>query len=159
MSNMSKTQRKVLIWKLMDGFPGSHSNLTEGVIDAYVEATLDCSEEAITRSVEQYRSGRVEEHSGNYAPSSSDFARNVRMWVSALAVLEGAAAERDKLVPYAIGSAPPEPLVPLGPIAVDHGAGMIDMSKMSHSEKEAVLRDQGCAPNANIISPPKLNRI
>ena len=130
--------RESLILKLMNGFPGSHSGITAGVIDAYVEATMDCSLEAIQRSVEQYRSGRVEEHHGNYAPSSADFAKNCRMWMSALAVLAGAGTG-PKLITYPIGAEPPPPSVPLGPSKIDFGDGMIDMTTMSPAEKADAL--------------------
>lgn len=136
---LTKTQRETLIWKLMNAFPASLTNVTAGVISAYVEATLDCDEEAITRSINQYRDGLVDEHRGPFAPDSGTFARNVRMWTQAIAFLSGAKTERESLVAYPIGALPPPPLVPLGPIEIDHGSGRIDMRAMSHSEKEAAL--------------------
>lgn len=123
----------------MNNFPASLSNITQGVVNAYVEATADCEIEAILRSADQYGGGRVDEHKGPYAPPAPDFARNARMWVQALRVLRGAAEEQVKLVAYPIGGEPPPPLVPLGPIEIDHGFGKIDMREMSHADKEAVI--------------------
>lgn len=145
----------------MDGFPGSLSNLTDDVIATYVDATLDCDEEAILRSVEQYTAGRVEEHRGAFAPSSGDFARNVRMWGQALAVLHKASGEREQLVIYPIGEEPPPPLVPLGPLKVDFGHGVIDMTKMSPAEKEAVILHSGLPPTEGerLGVMPRLRRL
>jgi hypothetical protein len=142
MNKMTKTQREALIWKLMNAFPASLTSITAGVIDAYVEATWDCSETAILRSIDQYRSGRVEEHKGPFAPDAGSFAGNVRMWVKALAVLEGAST-REKLVSYPMGALPPPAAVPLGPIKIDFGDGMIDMTGMSAAEKAVIMESKG----------------
>lgn len=143
----------------MNAFPGSLSTVTAGVIDAYVEATLEGSEEAIVRSIEQYRSGRVEEHRGAFAPAAPDFARNVRAWDKALAVLaEREAPKRDRLVSYPIGELPPPPLEPLGPLEVDMGNGRIDMRGMTHAEKEAILTGKP-APDKFALAKESAKRV
>lgn len=119
---------------------------------------MDCSEEAIARSVEQYTSGRVEEHRGAYAPSTGDFARNVRMWGQALAVLAGAQI-RDRLVVYPMGALPPPPAVPLGPIKVDFGQGTIDLTGLSYAEKEAIIENKGRVSVPAATSSPQLRRL
>ena len=144
----------------MNAFPASLSNITAGVIDAYVEATFDCDEDAITRSIEQYRSGRVEEHNGPVVPDAAAFARNVRMWVRALEFMAGE-GKQERLISYPQGELPPPPAEPLGPLQVDFGEGVIDLRGKSHTEKEAILSAKG-NPTARITADaprPKLKRI
>lgn len=159
MSKMSKTQRAALIWKLMNAFPASLSNITAGVIDAYVEATFDCDEEAITRSIDQYRSGRVDEHNGPFAPDAAAFARNVRMWVRALQVMAGM-GKQEELISYPQGALPPPPAEPLGPLTVDFGEGVIDLRGKTFAEKEAIMATKGHPTEriTNDVPKPRLKR-
>jgi hypothetical protein len=138
----------------MNSFPASLQNVSSGVIDAYVEATLDCSEEAILRSIEQYGSGRVEEHKGPFAPDAGTFASNVRMWVRALEVMAGM-NKREQLVSYPIGALPPSTAEPLGPLSVDYGHGPIDLRGKPYAEKEAIMAAKGYVVDALPSDAPR----
>lgn len=83
--------------KLWEGFPSSLSQLSDSVIDGYVEETAPYSIDALSRSVTQFRSGKVEAHAGPWVPSTAEFARNIRLWEAAIAMLRSAKDERDWL--------------------------------------------------------------
>jgi hypothetical protein len=132
----------VQIVKLMRGFPSSQSQITEGNVDAYLDAVMDCSLDAVTRSVTQFLSGKVDGRNNGFLPTAPELSANARQWDYALSMVS---ADRhvEKLVSYPMGALPPPPLVPLGPIKIDFGEGMIDMTGMNAAEKAVIMESKG----------------
>lgn len=149
----------------MDFFGPSAGRLTDGQISAYLEAVDDCSLDAVQRSCKQFREGRVEGRNNAFMPSPVELAVNARQWDTAIASLTASRelAKLERLVPYKIGTLPEPPAEPLGPIKVDFGQGMIDMSGMTFAEKEEVLRNKGRPADAEKIAAdptrPQIKRV
>lgn len=135
-------QKKAQIITLMHGYPSSQSQISQGTIDAYAAAVSGCSIEAVTRSCQQFLSGNVESHNNAFMPTAAELAANARQWDNAIATVtanrEIAAAAR--VTVYPIGTTPPPPSVPLGPIKVEVGGIMRDVSHLTYADKEEVLR-------------------
>ena len=129
--------------RMLDYF-GS-SRLSDDQVSAYIESVEDCSAQAVERSCKQYRAGRVEGQSTAFAPNAVQLGINARQWDSAIAQVttDRALVAAQKMTVYAIGTEPPAPLEALGPVKVDFGGGVIDMTNMTLAEKEEVLKNKG----------------
>jgi hypothetical protein len=92
----------------------------------------------------------------SFRPKAPELVEQVRLFANAIRFREGAKDERAQIVSYPIGSAPPPPMVALGPISVDFGAGKIDMRDMRPSEKEAVHANRGMVQVEGPIEGAKL---
>lgn len=134
--------RKALIVKLSNNYDWSAGNFSMAQLDAIVEATAGVSFDALARSVGQFMAGKVEGHNNARMPSGAELAINARMWDEAIAVVAGRNTG-PKLTAYPIGTLPPPPLVPLGPLEVDFGEGKINMRDMAPGEKETLLANKG----------------
>lgn len=137
-----KPARKALIIKLANSYGWEVGNFTRDQLAAMVEATAEASLDALARSVGQFMAGKVEGHNNARMPSGAELASNARMWDEAIAVVAGRNAG-PKLTAYPIGTLPPPPLVPLGPLEVDFGEGKINMRDMAPGEKEKLLANKG----------------
>jgi hypothetical protein len=68
----------MLVVRLMDGFPSSQSQITEGTIRAYVEAVEDCGVSALALAVKQFCAGKVKGHNPAFLPPSAALAQEAR---------------------------------------------------------------------------------
>lgn len=143
---MERDAKEIQILRLIDGWPSA--KLTDSQIDIYLDAVEGCSVEAVVRSVSQFITGKVSRNN-SYLPVAAELAANAAVWDEAIATVtaDRAIGSLPSLYTYAIGDAPPDGMVPLGPTKVDFGHGLpIDMRNMSHAEKEAVLISKGAPP-------------
>lgn len=156
--------KKAAILMLMHGYPSSQDRITSGTVDAYLAAVEACSADAVERSCKQFLAGKVESHNNAFLPTAAELAANAATWDRAIAFLDAdRAIDKAKLVRYPMGEKPPPPLVPLGPIKAAFGNGPeIDMTNMSHAEKEAILTSgkvPDAAEDAKRVEAPKLKRM
>lgn len=140
--------------KLMRGFPSSQSQITEGNISAYLDATSGCSMDALERSVQQFLSGKVEGHNNSFMPTAAELATNARQWDYALGMVS-ADRQLERVVSYPIGAKPPDGLVPGGILTADFGEGPIDMTKLTYAEQEEAFRTKGVPPKEIAAGVPK----
>lgn len=133
--NMGK--RRALVTKLWEAFPSSLSQLQRGMIDSYVGEVAEYSVEALTRSVEQFCAGKVEDHSGTWVPSIPQLARNVRSWQRSLDMVSDAKGQRDWLEKHG------------GILEVDFGAGRINMRNFTALQKEWIVTHKGLPTNGD----------
>jgi len=134
MADTDRSKKKAQIIAMMHGYPGAQSQITEGTVNAYLVAVADCSLDAVTRSCGQFLSGKVESHNNAYLPTAAELAANAASWDSALGSLE-AARSLKRMVVYPVGTLPPPPLKPLGPIKMEIEGIMRDTSSWSYEEK------------------------
>jgi hypothetical protein len=127
---------------LMHGYPSSQGQVSQGTIDAYLMAVSGCSLEAVKRSCQQFLSGNVESHNNSFMPTAAELAANARQWDQAIAKVT---ADREivastRLLTYPIGAEPPPPATPLGPIKLEVGGIVRDVSHLTFAQKEEVMR-------------------
>ena len=131
---------------------------------AYLVAVSDCSIEAVERACTAFLKGQVIDFNNDFASTGPRLAEEARKWDAAMRTHAEAvdARSRERLVGYPIGALPPPPAVPLGPLEVDFGTGVINMRGMSPAEKEAVLRNKCIPPSiaSGAVRPQlrKMNR-
>lgn len=144
------TTRKQIIGTMLAGFPGQ-SNITAATVMAYLLAVEHCSDEAIASACMAYLRHQVADHDYQFAPTAAQLGHTASMF-------EPREADPDlgDLIAYPIGADVPEGAVPLGPTSVDFGYGRIDMSRMSHAEKEETMRTKRLPGWA---SRPRIKRI
>lgn len=129
-----KTAREAVILGLFDGFPSSQTNITEGNLGAYVEATASVSLEALQRSMQQFVSGKVERNNA-FVPSAPEFAENARAWEGALAKRASQSVE-----------------LHTGLLNMDWGRGSIDMRGLTEAEQDAVIATKGVTADGRSMS-------
>lgn len=144
------------------------SNPTDATYETYLDALDGISVEAVRRAVAEFTDGSLK-RDHRFAPNSSEFAARARLLGEAIEVatrqLQKAfepVPERPAIVRYPMGAEPPDGYKPLGPVRVNFGqGGDIDMSNMSHAEKESVMQNKGLpAPSSSkAVAAPKLKRI
>lgn len=143
-------------------FPASAASVTKSTIDVYAETVAEYSLEAVALACARYRSGEVPDQDRAYAPSSGALAQQCRLFRDALAYRDREVAERAHIIVYPIGAIPPPPAVPLGPIEVDFGDGMIDMRDMAPAEKDKILEARGRAVESKAVpgwARPQIKRM
>lgn len=128
--------------KLFSGYLSSQMNVTEDNLAAFVDATKDVSLDALTRSVDQFASGRVERNNA-FPPSSAELAENAREWQRAIEKRAGHDG----------------PEMHNGLIEMDFGQGRIDMRGLTNAEQDAIIANKGCAPNGRSLAYMSLPEI
>jgi hypothetical protein len=126
------------------GYPSSQVRITDEVLGAYLEAVAGYRVAALAHAVKRFSIGDVEGHNNAFPPSGAQLAQQTRLFDEVLQSLDADPAP--KLVSYRIGDNPPEGAVPLGPMSVDFGKGLIDMSQMTPAEKDQVFKHKGLSP-------------
>jgi hypothetical protein len=126
------------------GYPSSQVRITDEVVGAYLEAVAGYRVGALAHAVKRFSIGDVDGHNNAFPPSGAQLAQQTRLFDEVMQSLE--AAPGPKLVSYRIGEEPPAGAVPLGPLSVDFGKGVIDMSKMTPAEKDLVFKHKGLPP-------------
>lgn len=74
----ARTVREILVTTLMDGYLSSQSQITESVIEAYVNAIMDCEVEALKESCSRFAKGAVEGRNNSFMPSAAEIAAETR---------------------------------------------------------------------------------
>lgn len=106
-----------------------------GNINAFVEATKGVSLDALTRSVEQFATGKVDRNNA-FPPSSAELAENAREWQRAIDKRSGQdGAELHN-----------------GLIEMDFGQGRIDMRGLTNAEQDQIIANKGCAPSGRSLA-------
>lgn len=139
--SMESDAKEAAIIKLLKAWRFGE-RVSDEQIDAYLEAVEDVSAEAVQRSCEQFRKGRVEGHNTEFVPQPATLAKNARQWDEAIAYITSS-REMRKLQPVKIvkiGEPIRPPDQPLGPIRLEVGGIMRDTSDWSHEEKEEAIR-------------------
>lgn len=150
---------------MLSGRLNSQSAIGPDTVKAYLIAVDDCTLPAVLKACEAFTKGIVEGFNNDFAPTGARLAEEARKWDEAIKAIASMRERRERLVSYPIGQLPPPPLVPLGPMSIDHGAGKIDMSKMTHAEKEKLLRGEWDKPPNGLPSvgkklpPVKIKRV
>lgn len=139
MNNRERQAREALILNLLSGFLSIADRITTEALGAYVSATADYSVDALKAACGDFQRAEVPGWNPNFVLTAPQLAERARMWHGLLNRVAG----KDKLTSYPIGAPLPPGKEPLGPLKVDFGNGMIDMSSMSYAEKEAVLAAKG----------------
>ena len=106
----------------------------------YLMAIEGHSYEGIVTVLRNVILGKQTGFEGRFAPTPAQLSR----WCEKADVVADFVANRgkgEKLVTYALGAEPPEGHVPLGPTVINFGYGDVDLSGLSHAEKERVLSD------------------
>lgn len=137
-----RAARKVQVTRLFSSWLSAAGNVDMDNINAFVEATADVSLEALTRSVEQFTSGKVERNNA-FPPSSAELAENARLWESALRK----------------NHADDDPPLHNGLLNVDFGRGKIDMRGLTAAEQDAVMDMKGIAPDGRSMCGMSLEQI
>lgn len=139
------------ILELLDSKAGS--SITEGNVDAYLEAVAPYSAEAVAMACKRYLRGEVPGHDIEFLPTAGAVASQARMLESAL----NAGARRAALPPgppgyrqlpdgsviVPIGAPMPEGYAANGLLEVDLGEGKIDLRGKTPAEKRAILEQHG----------------
>lgn len=147
MNSKERAAREILILGVLSGYPTIADKVGQSMVDAFVEATADYAVEALRAACRDFQQHDVPDHNFDFPLNAPQLAKRTAMWDGIIRRQadkgQGLAVGSRGVVSYPIGASPPEGYVPLGPMRVDFGHGAIDMSAMSHEEKEAVLRSQG----------------
>ncbi len=101
------------------------------------------SVDAVGRSVQQFRSGRVERNN-SFPPPSPELASNAREWQRALNLRAG----KDD-----------GPKLHNGLLNVDFGRGSIDMRGLTNDEQDKIMSLGGVAPNGESFAGMPLEHI
>lgn len=139
-------------------FGSASTKLTDDQISAYVDAVEDTSLDAVQRSCKQFRGGRVERNNA-FVPTPVELAINARQWDTTIATITASQELRklERIVPYKIGERPPPPSEALGPIKIEVNGISRDVSHLTLTEKELVLRTgQMPQPEAEQIEGRKI---
>jgi len=104
-------------------------------VETYCDATKDVSLEALTRSVEQFKSGRVERNN-SFPPAAAEVAENARQWQRAL----------DS---RASNSGPP---LHNGLLEMDWGQGMVNLRGLTNAEQDQVIAAKGVGPDGRSLA-------
>lgn len=157
MTDMDAKAKKAAILSMMHGFPSSQGQITEATLGAYLSSVEGTSADAVKRSCSQFLAGKVADHNNSFMPTAAELSANARAWDEAIAKVtaDREMAKLGRLVSYPIGTIAPPPLEPLGPIKLEIGGVMTDISHLSHAEKEEVLRTGKLpAPDSPRIEAP-----
>ena len=126
-------QKLFRLYRSMDG------KANRALIDAYLEPIASYSASAAQQAFERFRDNEVD-------GAELDWLPGVPRWVSQVKMLDGILQRvqrgGDGLVAYKIGAEPPEGYEALGPVSVDIGHGMIDLTGKTLAEKEAILKGE-----------------
>lgn len=119
--------------------------------DAYLDPVLGYSLSAIEQAFERFRDGEVDGAEIDWVPS-------VPRWVSQVKMLDGilnrVRRTNDGITVYRIGEEPPPGTEPLGPIKLELGGRVVDVSHLSYAEKvEAQRTGRLPAPEADATAP------
>lgn len=139
--SMDSDGKEAAILKMLGFFGSQAYRLTDEEIGNYVEAVADVSLDAVERSCRQFREGRVERNN-SFVPTPVELAMNTRQWDYAIATVTASQELRklERVVVYKIGEQPPPPAVPLGPIKLEVGGVVRDVSHLTFEQKEEVMR-------------------
>lgn len=132
-----KTAREALMVKLFSGYLSSQMNITEDNLAAFIEATKDVSLEALTLSVDQFASGRVERNN-SFPPNSGEVAANAREWQRAIEKRAGQDG----------------PEMHNGLIECDWGHGRVDLRGLTNAEQDLVMAGKGFVNGKNLAYLP-----
>jgi len=146
---------------MMHGFPSSQDRITAEVLASYMASVDGISADAVTRSCGQFLAGKVEGRNNSFLPSAAELSANARAWDEAIASVTAAAELRktQRLVSYPIGTLPPPPSEPLGPIKLEVGGILRDVSDWSLAEKEEAIRTGNVPASRNQITTDATRRI
>lgn len=125
---------------MLNGFPSS-SKVTDANVDAYLAAVDDVGVDAVQRSCKQFVSGKVEGRNNAFVPTAAELSANARAWQEAIAyvITQQELRKTERIVVYKAGEQPPPPSKPLGPIKLEIGGFMRDVSDWTHDEKEEAM--------------------
>lgn len=121
----------------------SQSAISADTVKAYLIAVSDSSLWAIEQATTAFIKGNVLEYDFNYYPPSAPrLAIEARKWDEANQLLLAGRERRakERLVSYPIGTLPPPPLEPLGPIKLDIDGVPTDVSAWSNDQKNEAIR-------------------
>lgn len=141
--------KKAAILSLMHGFPSSQGQITEHTLGAYMLAVADASADAVKRSCGQFLAGKVDGHNNSFLPTAAELSANARAWDSAIArvTADQELAKIGRTVSYPIGTLPPPPLEPLGPIKIEINGVPTNVEHLTYAEKMEAIRT-GQLPDA-----------
>ena len=150
-SNLAK---EALILDLFDGWP--NATPTADTLRAYVQDLAGLSVDAVGRSVQQFRSGRVERNN-SFPPPSPELASNAREWERAL-ILRAQPTER--VISYKPGEPVPVGYTPHGgTIDFQNGSGSVNLVGLTREEQDRVFELKGFAPDGRSLSGMALEHI
>lgn len=133
--------KEAAILKMLGFFGSQAARMSDEEISNYLDAVEDVSLDAVERSCRQFREGRVERNN-SFVPTPVELAINARQWDYAIATVtaDRELAKLSRVVVYPIGGKPPPPAQPLGPIKLEVGGAVRDVSRMTFEQKEEVMR-------------------
>lgn len=165
MTQQDRDAKDLQLQSLFAGFLSS--NPTDATYETYLDALAEISVEAVRRAVAEFTDGSLK-RDHRFAPNSSEFAERARLLDAAIAAANRQLQKafeptpaRPAITRYPIGAEPPDGYKPLGPTRINFGGADIDMSNMSHAEKEAVIENKGLpAPSSSkAVATPKFKRM
>ena len=155
-----RNAKEALILKMVDGFT---SRVTDGNIDALLDAVEPYRIDALAHALKRFREEEIEGYDPRFPPTVPQLVKQVRLFDEVLKRIDADKEGRPALVVYRIGEEPPPRAVPLGPTKISfNGGAEIDMSGMTHEEKEEVFRLRGPLPPKEPLLelvPPTLKRM
>lgn len=131
-----------LMETMFDCYPSQNGQSGESAIRGYLMAIDGCSFAAVREVVRRIIRGEQTGFDNKFAPTSGQFGTWCRRADDVNETLAGRGVSSG-LRSYPVGELPPPGTEPLGPLRVNFGAGNIDLSRMAHDEKEAILRNKG----------------
>ena len=153
MTTRDNMAKEASILRMLAGYPSLAGKVTRATIDAYLIAVEDFHPGAVEAGARACLKDRIKTDDGktSYGPSAQGLSRAAAIYQT---LYDN--RRRDNYVSYPIGGQPPAPMVPLGPTSVDFGFGPIDMSQMTHAEKERVLESKGADHGRQVFSWRKI---
>lgn len=153
MTKRDQQAREARLLALFSGFPSFADKVTAEMLDTYLQAVGPYATEIVDRAIADFISQDVPGYNPAFPPTAPMLAGRCQVWMGIVEKTGRRLEDRQRgdLVSYPMGEPPPKGYTPLGPIKVNFGHGAIDMSEMTHEEKEAVMRAKGLPGQTTVI--------
>lgn len=141
MTSETELAKEAKILDMFDGYPSASPSREN--VQAYLASVASLSLEAVTRSVQQFRDGKVERENRAFAPSADEFSHNAREWQRAIDTLAGSN----------------DPEMHNGLIECDWGHGRVDLRGLTNAEQDQIIAAKGRAPDGRSLAYMPLEEI